>query len=116
DEEIVRAMAVQTLRKQGYTVLEAANGNEALQKVAAHSGPIHIMVTDVVMPQMNGKELVLRLRQSHPDTHVVYTSGYTDHAIVHQGVLEPGAQFLQKPYTPAILARKVRNVLDNSTV
>ncbi len=79
---------------------------------AAHLGPIHLLVSDVVMPGTSGRELARRLAPTRPDTQVLYVSGYTDDAIVHHGMLEPGLNFLQKPFTPAVLARTVRELLD----
>jgi CheY-like chemotaxis protein len=111
DEPLVRAFAVQTLRKLGYTVLEAQQGDEALEIAGAFEGKIDLLLTDVVMPQMGGRVLADRLREMRPDLHILYTSGYTDNAIVHHGNLDVGVAFLQKPYTPVSLARKVREVL-----
>jgi len=114
DEEAVRSLAADILRDRGYRVLVAANGQDALRVTEAHAGePIHLLLTDVVMPQMGGKALADNLRLRFPDMHVLYMSGYPDDAIVHQGVVEPGLAFLQKPFTPADLARKVRAVLDS---
>jgi YesN/AraC family two-component response regulator len=94
-------------------VLEAANGVQALRVAQEHAGEtIHLLQTDVVMPQMGGKELANQLKILRPEVKVLYTSGYTDDAIVHHGVLEPGINFLQKPFSPATLAQKVREVLD----
>lgn len=113
DELLVRDIAVQALRTQGYTVLEATNGSEAVRIAGEYAGEIHLLVTDVVMPQMGGKKLAERLQALHPRLKVLYMSGYTDDAIVHRGVLAPGIAFLQKPFSPASLARKVREVLDD---
>jgi len=113
DEPPVRDLALRLLNQQGYKVLEAGNGEEALRVVQEHIGEkIHLLLTDVVMPQMGGKELADQLKLLRPDVKVLYTSGYTDDAIVHHGVLEPGTHFLQKPFSPVALAQKVREVLD----
>jgi PAS domain S-box-containing protein len=111
DDDRVRQLARMALEAVGYTILEAPNGGEALELSAAHRGPIHLLVTDVVMPQMNGRQLAAQLTSTRPDMKVLYLSGYTDDAIVRHGVLEKGLAFLQKPFTPAVLARKVREVL-----
>jgi PAS domain S-box-containing protein len=113
DEPSVRDLALRLLNQQGYKVLEAANGEEALRVVQEHIGEkIHLLLTDVVMPQMGGKELANQLKLLRPDVKVLYTSGYTDDAIVHHGVLEPGTHFLQKPFSPKTLTHKMREVLD----
>ncbi|MBI4483969.1 MAG: response regulator [Acidobacteria bacterium] len=112
DDEPVRNLARQILEMHGYTVLEAQNGREALEICKRHEGPIHLMVTDVVMPQMSGRDLADRAAQLRPGIKLLYLSGYTGKAIVQHGVLEPGVAFLQKPFTPDALARKVREVLD----
>jgi signal transduction histidine kinase len=112
DEEIVRAYAVQTLRTQGYNVLEAASGHEALRIAAAYEHPIQLLMTDVVMPQMYGKELAEQLCALRPEIRVLYVSGYTDAVMLHQGMPNGDDQFLQKPYTFGALVSKVREVLD----
>src|SRR5438552_3078339 len=112
DDELVRALARRVLARAGYQVLEASNGGGALLAAERHQGPVHLMVTDVVMPGLNGRELAARLKPLRPDMKVLYVSGYTDRAIAHQGVLEPGVAFLEKPFAPDALARKVREVLD----
>ena len=112
DEDAVRELARDVLRATGYTVLGAHHGNEALRICEQHAGLIHLMVTDVVMPEMSGRELADRLAVLHPGMKVLYMSGYTDNAVVHHGVLDPGTAFLQKPFTPPVLTRKVREVLD----
>ncbi len=113
DEPAVRELATLALTDLGYTVLTATNGIEALELVRRRdSGRLDLLVTDVVMPQMGGRELADRLRALRPDTKVLFTSGYTEDAIVNRGVLQPGLAFLQKPYTPGTLARKIRQVLD----
>jgi len=113
DEPLVRRFAYRVLREQGYTVLEAANGDDALRVVQEFTGEeIHLLFTDVVMPQMGGKELADQLKLLRPNIKVLFTSGYTDNAIVHHGVLNPGFSFLEKPFSPTDLAYKVREVLD----
>ncbi len=112
DEPSVRGLAVQILRENGYRLLEAANGNEALRMAQEYAGEIHLLLTDVVMPQMGGKELANRLKTLRPGMKVLFTSGYTDDAIVHHGVLNSGIDFLQKPFSPETLAQKVREILD----
>jgi signal transduction histidine kinase/ActR/RegA family two-component response regulator len=111
DEESVRQLVRETLELRGYNVLEAENGEAALQIVTHHAEPIHMLITDVVMPGMSGRELSARLCATHPQTKVLYLSGYTEDAIVHEGVLEAGTAFLQKPFTLQMLSRKVREVL-----
>jgi CheY-like chemotaxis protein len=112
DEPEVRGLARDILHQQGYTVLEAADGDEALRIGREHGGPIHLLVTDVVMPLMGGRELADRLRAGRAETKVLYVSGYTDDAILHQGVSETAMAFLPKPFTASALAHKVREVLD----
>jgi two-component system cell cycle sensor histidine kinase/response regulator CckA len=113
DEQEVRLLAHRLLSQQGYRVLEATNGEEALYVAQKQSGEkIHLLLTDVVMPRMGGKELADQLKILRPDIKVLYTSGYTDDAIVHHGVLEPGIHFLQKPFSLKTLSHKVREVLD----
>ncbi len=112
DDEGARALARLALQSHGYTVLEAHNGAEAEAAFQQHTGPIHLLVTDVVMPKMSGRELAERLRPLRPNLRVLYLSGYTDDAIIRHGVLEKGMAFLRKPFTPLALARAVRKVLD----
>ena len=112
DGAAVRTVTRQILVRQGYAVLEAPDPETALRLAAGHQGPIHLLVTDVVMPKMNGRALADRLTALYGDVKVLFVSGYTDDAIVRHGVLEPGIMFLQKPFTPDALARKVREVLD----
>jgi len=116
DEESVRQLVRETLEARGYRVLEAENGEAALRISDRHSEPIHMLITDVVMPGMSGRELSARLCATHPTTKVLYLSGYTEDAIVHEGVLEPGTAFLQKPFTLQMLSKKVREVLGNTQV
>jgi len=112
DEAVVRAVARQILEMSGYTVLEAIHGVDALRVSSEHDGPIHLLLTDVVMPQMNGRELVQALASVRPETRVLFMSGYTDDAIVRHGVLSAEVSFIQKPFAAVSLARKVREVLD----
>ena len=112
DAAAVRAVTKQVLERQGYTVLEAEDGEAALRLAHAHRGPIHLLLTDVVMPQLSGRELAERLAPLRPETRILYASGYTDDSVVRHGVLESGTAYLQKPFSPESLARKVREVLD----
>ena len=112
DERMVREMAKEILEESGYQVLEAGQGQEALVIAERHDGPIHLMLSDVVMPQMSGRELAEQLAPLRSDMRVLYMSGYTDDAIVHHGVLDEGMNFIEKPFTPNALARKVREVLN----
>ena len=112
DEEGVRELARDILRASGYTVLEARNGAEALLLCERHQGPLDLLLTDVVMPRMSGRELAERLGPLRPDLSVLYMSGYTDDAVIRHGVLGAGTAFLQKPFTPAALAHRVRETLD----
>jgi PAS domain S-box-containing protein len=114
DEEMVRTLARQVLEMYGYQVLEAANGGAALLICERHKEGIHLLVTDVVMPEMSGPELADRLAQLRPKMKVLFMSGYTDDTIVHQGVLDEGTPFIQKPFAPDDLARKVKEVLGRS--
>jgi two-component system cell cycle sensor histidine kinase/response regulator CckA len=113
DEEVIRHLVQKVLKANGYTVLVAASGRDAERVAGEHDGPIHLLVTDVVLPGMNGREVAQRLTAARAAIRVLYLSGYTDEVIVHHGVLEPGVAFLQKPFTPAVLGRKVREVLDS---
>ena len=112
DEPEVRWLVRDMLQHLGYTILEARHGIEAQVLSIQHPGPIHLLVTDVVMPQMSGREIAEQLRSEHPETKVLYMSGYTDDAVVRHGVLAAEVAFLQKPFTPEGLALKVREVLD----
>ncbi|MCH9009132.1 MAG: response regulator [Chloroflexi bacterium] len=113
DEVPVREMTVRVLKQQGYNVLEAPNGAEGLRLARdIPQGDIHLLLTDVVMPLIGGKELSEKFQALHPESQLIFTSGYTDSAIVRHGVLEPGVHFIQKPYSLNMLTRKVREVLD----
>ncbi len=114
DEESVRNLVRTILQEFGYTVLEASHGGEALRVAIRHEGPIHVMLTDVVMPLMSGRQLTDKLAPLRPEMKVIYMSGYMDHTVVHAGILEPGTVFLQKPFTPVVLAQKLREVLDKT--
>lgn len=115
DDEKVRSVTVRILKGYGYIILIAADGQEAIRLSENHEGSIHLMLTDVVMPDMSGGELEKRLKASRPDMKVIFMSGYTDNAIVHQGILDQDKAFIQKPFTPDSLARKVRELLDKSS-
>ena len=109
---IVRQLVAEILESSGYTVLQAADGPSALELLRRHSDRIDLLVTDVVMPGMSGPEVAQTVVSLLPETQVLYISGYTDSAIDHHGVLEPGIAFLQKPFGADDLARKVRGLLD----
>jgi len=112
DDETVRKLAVSILRRFGYEVLEAGLPGEALLLCEGRKERVDLLLTDVVMPHMSGRELAERIRKFHPEMRVLYMSGYTDNAIVHHGVLKPGIDFMQKPFTVDGLTKKVREVLD----
>jgi CheY-like chemotaxis protein len=112
DEDLVRTFEREVLTESGYAVLEATSAAHALELAREHSGPIHLLLTDVVMPGLNGKSLAERIEEDRPEIVTLYTSGYTADAIVRHGVLEPGVSFLPKPLTRATLIGKVRELLD----
>jgi len=112
DEEGVRRLSRFVLESHGYTVFEAASGLEAVALAASHPGRIHLMVTDVVMPEMGGREAAEAIRAQRPDLKVLFMSGYTEDAVILHGIVEATDAFLQKPFTPLTLARKVRAILD----
>jgi CheY-like chemotaxis protein len=112
DEESVRVLTRTILTACGYSVLEAANGEEALQLVRKQEGHLDLIVTDVVMPGLGGRNLVEKLRATYPNAKVLYLSGYTGDVILRHGILHDEVPFLQKPFTPDALATKVRAVLD----
>ena len=112
DDEGVRSIVRKTLESLGYKVKEARSPNEALKIMHVHAEPIHLLLTDIVMPEMNGKGLAIRVTAAHPETKVLFMSGYADDAVVRHGILEAGLFFVQKPFTPESLARKVREVLE----
>ncbi|MGH7446173.1 MAG: response regulator, partial [Longimicrobiales bacterium] len=112
DEESVRRLAVLSLREHGYRVMEASNGAEALRVLGGYDGNVDLVVTDVVMPVMGGRQLAEALKTLRTSARVLYVSGYTDDAVIRHGVQRADVSFLQKPYTPHALADKVRRVLD----
>jgi len=116
DEDAVRALTRHVLQKSGYKVLEARHGGEALRLCGRHREPIHLLLTDVVMPEMGGRELADCLISLRPEMKVLYLSGYTDDAVVRHGILTAESAFLQKPFSVETLTRKVREVLDQGTV
>jgi CheY-like chemotaxis protein len=116
DEEQVRAVVLKVLRRAGYRVLDADSGPQALATASEYSGPIDLLVTDVVMPKMSGPELAGKLTQVRPGLRVLFMSGYTDDAALKHGILQAELAFIQKPLTPDVLLRKVREVLETEQV
>ena len=117
DEPSLRDLVRCILEAQGYEVLTASNGQEALDMAREHKGsPIRLVVSDVIMPLMGGREMADWLKTTHPDVKILFTSGYADDAIAHHGVLDAGVELISKPYTPAALARRVRTLLDDRNV
>ncbi|MFW6374526.1 MAG: ATP-binding protein, partial [Thermodesulfobacteriota bacterium] len=114
DNRQVRELAEVILKREGYTVLTADSGKAALAGLNHHDGALHLLLTDVVMPGMNGRELYEQVADRYPKVKVVYMSGYTDNVIAHRGVMDPGIHFIQKPFSVNGLAAKVRDVLDAS--
>jgi len=112
DEDRVRDFTREMLERHGYTVLEAGHPGQALRLAADHAGPIHLLLTDVVMPEMSGRHLADRLTALRPEMKILYMSGYTEDGIVHHGVIGAGRAFLQKPFRGDVLACEVRRVLD----
>jgi CheY-like chemotaxis protein len=115
DEAPLRSLMAAILREAGYTVLEASQGEEALRQAAQHREPIHLIVTDMVMPGMSGRELVQQLTAAHPPLKALYVSGYSTEVVERQGTLDPGALFLQKPFKANALLLKVREALDRKS-
>ncbi len=112
NEHPVRRLAREFLEKYGYRVLEAADGEDALRLAQEYRGTIHLLLTDVVMPGMNGPELAKRLSAQRPEMKILYTSGFTESAVIRQGVTNQTASFLQKPFSQDAITHKVRTVLD----
>ena len=112
DEEAVRTLARESLRAYGYEVIEASSGEEAIRLSASDGERIDLLLTDVVMPMMSGRQLAEQLAELRPSMRVLYMSGYTEDAILHHGVLDEGVHLLEKPFTPDMLAAKVRALLD----
>jgi PAS domain S-box-containing protein len=116
DEPALRRLSRRVLAQFGYTVMEAPNGEEGLRLAEAYRGPIHLVLTDVVMPRLNGRDLAERVMSSHPESKILFMSGYTDDAVVQHGVVTQEVALLRKPFTPYALAARVRDVLDDVPV
>jgi CheY-like chemotaxis protein len=112
DSDQVRNMTANILSRRGYHVLQAENGQTALDLLQTHAATVHLLLTDVVMPEMNGKELYVKAAELHPDIRVLFMSGYTDDVIAHRGILDEDVNFIQKPFTVLGLTTKIREVLD----
>jgi two-component system, cell cycle sensor histidine kinase and response regulator CckA len=111
DEPAVRLLAMRSLLRRGYATLVARDGGEALRASEQHPGPIHLLLTDVVLPGTSGPKLAATLAALRPGLRVLYMSGFTESAVMHHGVLDPGTEFIQKPFSPHALALKVQEVL-----
>jgi CheY-like chemotaxis protein len=114
DDPIIQRMIRSYLEPLGYNLLIASDGNEAINLSKTYDGDIHLLLTDVIMPNMNGQELADAIQETRPDMQIIFMSGYTDDVITHHGVLEPGVNFIQKPITPSRLAKVLREVLKKS--
>jgi DNA-binding response OmpR family regulator len=112
DEPSVRELIAAVLEQRGYKVIKAADAYDAIHLSRQHPGSIEMLVTDVVMPKMSGPQLARQLLPQRPDMNVLYLSGHTDNAVAHHGVLEPGVEFLAKPFSQDALLKKIRNLLD----
>jgi PAS domain S-box-containing protein len=112
DEPLLRDVARRSLSALGYTVIDAPNGREALERDSSLKGPLHLLVTDVIMPIMGGAELAKTMSERRPGIRVLYSSGYFENAMVRHGIMHGGINFLQKPYTPSVLAERIRKILD----
>lgn len=110
----MRRLAAAVLQEDGYRVLEASDGPDGLRRAAHHNGPIHLLLTDVVMPRMSGRELADRIASQYPATRILFMSAHSEEDIAHHGVLDAGFAFLPKPFTPEVLSMKVREVLDEA--
>jgi CheY-like chemotaxis protein len=113
DQEALRQLTTRMLRSAGYRVIPAGDGEEALLLLERHDGPVHLVLTDVVLPGINGRDLATRIAQVRPEAEILYTSGYTDDAVLRHGVLDKAVHFIAKPYTVAELRRKIRELLDS---
>jgi CheY-like chemotaxis protein len=111
DNDQVRSLAREILKRQGYTILEARDGREALALATSREGPLHLLLTDVVLPGMNGRELYDEAVRLHPELKVLYMSGYSEDVIAHRGVLDEGVRFIQKPFSVQGLAARIREAL-----
>ncbi len=112
DDELVRRIAGRILTSHGYKVIVAVDGEDAIRRFVELEGKIDALISDVVLPKVSAKELVAELKRRKPDLRVLYTSGYTENSVVHQGKLDPGVHLLSKPYRKHSLAAMVRKVLD----
>ncbi len=113
DEPAIIDVATMILEQQGYTILSASTPGDAIRIAEEHDGRIHLLITDVIMPDMNGRDLAKQLQSRFPELKCLFMSGYTANVIAHHGVLDDGVHFMQKPFTLSAIASKVREVLDS---
>lgn len=111
DNQYICHLVIETLQPLGYTCLHATSGEDALNLLRDYNGEVHLLLTDVVMPGMSGKELAEKIRKEWPEIKVLFMSGYTENIIAHHGVLQPGINYISKPITPVTLTRKIREIL-----
>jgi CheY-like chemotaxis protein len=116
DEEALRAVLVKVLRSKGYNVLSSSRGQEAVEAARLHRGSIQLLVTDVILPEIRGPEVAGQISMIHPEVRVLYMSGFTDNALMHSGSLPQSTMFLQKPFTPNVLLRRIRDILDEAAL
>jgi DNA-binding NtrC family response regulator len=112
DEEPILVLIEEVLKQAGYQLITARDGHDAIAKVQGFAGPIHLLLTDVIMPNLSGKDLSVEIKKGHPETKICFMSGYTDNAIVHHDILDENTNFIQKPFLPNFLLKKVRELLD----
>jgi response regulator RpfG family c-di-GMP phosphodiesterase len=111
DERALRGLMRRILERTGYVVLEAEHGAQAIERCVSHEGAIDLVVSDIVMPTMGGREMANKLREVRPNSRLLFISGFTDDEVMHQGIIIPGSEYLQKPFSPVSLVAKIGEML-----